>query len=76
MRGLRGLYVMNANASDLHRVRGNRGNASPAWSPDSRWIATTDDGAVTGGVWVVPAEGGRTRRLVRAGQPAGVSWGP
>jgi Tol biopolymer transport system component len=47
--------------------------AGPAWSPDGRSIAFSDEG-----LWVVPAGGGATRRLGRrqVGFEARPSWSP
>ena len=70
-----GLSVMEPAGTRVRRVRGAVGYG-PAWSPDSRWIATMDDSPRYRGIWVVPADGGRARRLVIAGQPNGVSWSP
>jgi TolB protein len=49
------------------------GARSPAWSPDDRWIAYSRSGAGWG-VYVVPAEGGRERLVIKkASDPA---WSP
>jgi WD40-like Beta Propeller Repeat len=50
-----------------------RTGKTPAWSPDGRSIAFVDDG-----LWVVPAEGGKRRRLGtrQVDDFAGLAWSP
>ena len=46
-------------------TRDGRNNAQPAWSPDGRLIAYHSKDR--GGIWVVPAEGGKARLLASFG---------
>jgi Tol biopolymer transport system component len=71
----RGIFVVRAAGGHPDRVRGSFGFGA-AWSPDGHRIATCDDTGTHGGIWAVPATGGRAQRLVAAGQLAGVSWRP
>lgn len=41
------------------------GNMEPAWSPDGQWIAYHS--AKAGGIWIIPAFGGTSRRLANFG---------
>jgi Tol biopolymer transport system component len=68
------VYVISEKSGGARAIPGCFGS-NPAWSPDSRWIATQVDSLSQGGIWVIPVNGGRARRLVAAGQPDGVSWG-
>lgn len=74
--GGRGLYVVNVASGDIRRLRTALvSNATePDWSPDGKWIAfTTQTGANSFEVCVVPAEGGEATRLVSGEDP---SWAP
>lgn len=57
------VWIMNADGSGSHPVRGtDRGNA-PDWSPDGRKIAFTSDRTGNDNIYVVSAAGGTARRL-------------
>jgi Tol biopolymer transport system component/DNA-binding winged helix-turn-helix (wHTH) protein len=47
------------------RLTHDGGNMEPAWSPDGQWIAYHS--AKAGGIWIIPAFGGTSRRLANFG---------
>ncbi len=63
------LYLIRADGSRLHRLAGG---TYPAWSPGGKLIAFTR--RTTNGVWVIPATGGKPRRISRAGSCP--TWSP
>ena len=73
------IYVMRANGSGVRRITFNGSyNASPAWSPDGRWIAY--EARVAGGqfdIWLVDPEGETNLPLVsHPRSDEGPSWSP
>lgn len=61
------VYVADASGRDARRLApcGGCGLGHLTWSPNSRWIAYTDSHGPTnsGSLWLVPAGGGKPRRL-------------
>ena len=72
-----GLYVANADGTDIHKIVDAPRYADAAWSPDSRQIAFTSDEGGAFGLTVVDRDGGN-RRLVRefAGAVLLPDWSP
>jgi Tol biopolymer transport system component len=72
--GDRGLYVVNADGTDLHRIAGGRDNPfNPIWSPDGTQIAFL--GAFPGGpeLFVMNADGSGIFRIHLRHLPMGIS---
>jgi len=67
------LFVYDINGHSLRQISsGDYNHAQPSWSPDGSSIVfvsdrsrSRDDRIEKGDLWVVPATGGRARRLVR-----------
>lgn len=79
--GERGVYVADANGSNVRRVSGDGFAAVPSWSPDGRTLAfvrAEPDRPRVWNLWLVELESGDLRRLTshRYGQPWGASWFP
>ena len=55
------IYVMNADGTGAHGMGFKGLNGSPTWFPDGRRLLF----ARIGGLWVVPAAGGQSHRVVR-----------
>jgi Tol biopolymer transport system component/tRNA A-37 threonylcarbamoyl transferase component Bud32 len=81
-RGLE-IWVARADGSDAHRVQGAPDtyftmDSLPSFSPDGKWIVSfRSEIGPHGDVWVIPAEGGKARRLTfdtRTG--SGPIWTP
>ncbi|MEO8230148.1 MAG: hypothetical protein ABI628_10360 [Chloroflexota bacterium] len=72
-----GLYVANADGTDIHKIVDAPRYADAAWSPDSRQIAFTSDEGGAFGLSVVDRDGGN-QRLVRefAGAILIPDWSP
>jgi Tol biopolymer transport system component len=68
--GRRGLWVIRANGTGLRALTRTGGGA--AWSPRGDRIAFLD----IGGIRVVPARGGASRRLTRGPSDGAPSWSP
>ena len=71
--GFDDLVTMNANGSSRHRLHltgtGIADDTDPAWSPDGREIAFVGDG-----LWTVPANDGKPRRIRPEGGPGTATW--
>jgi Tol biopolymer transport system component len=79
--GERGVYVANADGTDVRRVTGEGFAAIPSWSPDGKSLAVVraePDGPTVWNLWLVDLATGDMRRLTshRSGQPWGGSWFP
>ena len=78
------IWVAKADGSDAHRVdaapenRYNTMDGLPAFSPDGKWIAAYRPAmGPHGDVWVIPAEGGKARRVTFDTRAAsGPTWTP
>jgi len=57
-----GTFLVRPNGTGLRRISAlGRRYEVPSWSPDSRWLAVE----WRGDIWVIPATGGRARRLTQ-----------
>lgn len=58
-----GIFVMNADGTDLNKLPNTESRTSPAWSPDGQKIAFTEESAMANpGVYVINSDGtGQTR---------------
>jgi Tol biopolymer transport system component len=74
-----GVFVMNADGSDLHRIVGDPGVGymQPRWSPDgSRILFLTNNPEGEGyGLWVVNSDGTRLKQLY-SGPCGSPQWSP
>ena len=82
------LFTISVTGPDKEKLKqltfGDDDYASPAWSPDGRYIAFAGhripDGiglTLVNDIWVVPSTGGKLRRLTRSLGPADhPSWSP
>jgi TolB protein len=67
-----GVVVMNGDGSDAKTI-GEPPGGGPAWSPDGSQLAYE---ALTRGIYVVDADGARTRRVADEQAAYGLSWSP
>ncbi|MEP6592547.1 MAG: helix-turn-helix domain-containing protein [Acidobacteriota bacterium] len=79
--GERGVYVADADGTNVRRISGDGFAAIPSWSPDGKTIAFVrgEDGhPKVWNLWTTDIESGQTRRLTsyRVGAPWGGSWFP
>lgn len=79
--GVRGVFVANADGSDVHRVSGEGFASVPSWSPDGRRLAfvrAEPNAPRVWNLWLANADGSDLRRLTRhrVGQAWGGSWFP
>jgi hypothetical protein len=79
--GERGVYVANADGTNVRRVSGDGFAAVPSWSPDGRTLAfvrAEPDRPTVWNLWTLELASGDLRRLTsyRYGQPWGGSWFP
>jgi Tol biopolymer transport system component len=79
--GERGVYVANADGSNVRRVTGDGFAAVPSWSPDGTTLAfvrAEPDRPRVWNLWTLDLASGEMRRLTshRYGQPWGGSWFP
>lgn len=73
------IYVMNADGTNPINLTQSldREDGSPSWSPDGKQIVFTSAPVFEWHIWVMPAEGGRHRRLTRdLDQNQGPDWSP
>ncbi len=73
--GPTGVFVMNADGTDKRLVAKEEwsDDQAPQWSPNGQTLAFLSQG-----IWVVPAAGGRARRIVSNAETAtkDVAWSP
>jgi Tol biopolymer transport system component len=78
--GERGVYLANADGSDVRRVSGPGFAAVPSWSPDGSLLAfvRAEHDQRTWNLWLLNVRTNETRRVTdyRVGQPWGASWFP
>jgi Tol biopolymer transport system component len=79
--GERGIYVANADGSQVRRISGAGYAAVPTWSRNSQWLAyirAEPDKPSVWNLWVQPAAGGSARRVTsyQFGQTWAASWFP
>jgi Tol biopolymer transport system component len=79
--GERGVYVAEADGTNVRRVSGEGFAAVPSWSPDGRSLAFVKaeaDRPSVWNLWLLDLTTGNMRRLTahRVGQPWGASWFP
>lgn len=79
--GVRGVYVSEADGSDVRRVSGTGFAAVPSWSPDGRLLAfvrAEPERPSVWNIWLLDLETGVDTRLTshRVGQPWGAAWFP
>ncbi len=79
--GERGVYVADADGTNVRRISGDGFAAIPSWSPDGKTIAFVrgeDEHPKVWNLWTTDIESGQTRRLTsyRVGAPWGGSWFP
>ena len=79
--GERGVYVADADGTNVRRVSGEGYSAVPAWSPGGRvlvFVRAEPDRPRVWNLWTVDLETGQMQRLTshRYGQPWGGSWFP
>ena len=77
-----GLWVMNADGSNLTELAGGFGADQLAWSPDGRAITflgvRDPEGPLASptGIWTVPATGGEPQLVLEGGDWEEPSWSP
>jgi Tol biopolymer transport system component len=78
--GARGVYMANADGTDVRRVSGPGFAAVPSWSPDGSLLAfvRAEDDQRTWNLWLLNLQTNEMRRVTdyRYGQPWGASWFP
>ena len=79
--GERGVYIANADGTNVRRISGEGFAAVPSWSPDNATLAFVrgePDKANVWNLWTLDLKTGETRRLTshRYGQMWGASWFP
>jgi Tol biopolymer transport system component len=77
----KGLWMMRADGSKLHRITIGKGNpGGPSWSPNGKRIVFADQqspGSDYRDIYVVRTDGSGLKRLTRASiNEAGPAWGP
>jgi Tol biopolymer transport system component len=72
-----GVFVINADGSDLRRVSGDPGAVSTMiWSPDGRWLLVGDDVSGSPAAIVDPVDGAMTAIGVESGGSRSPAWQP
>jgi hypothetical protein len=79
--GVRGVFVANADGTQIRRISGNGFASVPSWSPDGRQLAfvRAEPGAPrVWNLWIANPDGSGLRRVTRhkVGQAWGGSWFP
>lgn len=79
--GVRGIYIANADGTDVRRVSGPGFAAVPSWSPDGGrlvYVRAETDRPRVWNLWLLDLATSEERRLTsyKVGQPWGGSWFP
>src|SRR5688500_6893712 len=74
------IYRINADGTgQVQLTFGERGESSPRWSPDGKWIAFTTrrDADANNQIYLLSVEGGEARRLTsHPTAPGALTWAP
>ncbi len=70
------IVIKGVGDDALQELTRGADDGSPAWSPDGRWIAFARGDGDRSGLYLVPAIGGRVRRLYTAPLYYGPAWSP
>lgn len=68
--GVGGIYVMNADGSDVTQLTHDPADENPDWSPNGMKIAFDSAGRGTGFIWVINADGTGLTQLTNNVNPA------
>ncbi|MBD3306957.1 hypothetical protein GF339_11075, partial [candidate division KSB3 bacterium] len=61
-----GIYVMQVDGTEMHRLTGNIGACRPDWSPDGRQIAyVSEQDSQKTDIWIMNPDGSEKRKLTR-----------
>lgn len=63
----RGIFVINADGTNLVNISGDNYDVGPEWSPDGKWIAFThfpNDDLDRGQVWIMTPQGTNRQRVL------------
>lgn len=71
-----GIYVMNADGTNLTRVTTVSGDTEATWSPDGTRLAFVRFEAGNANIYVVGVDGSGPTRLTNSGADSGPAWSP
>src|SRR5712691_1714016 len=69
-----GIFSVNLDGTGLHRLTSGTRDSFPAWSPDGKRIAFLRPTKAVWAVYVLPASGGKQRRLPQAPSAGRPQW--